>query len=428
MATRRGSSSGSVTGAITDLQRRVKFLQSKPVPTRLANEVVARSAIQPRAVSTDQIALNAVTNDQVAADAIEREQIAVSAVGTAEIDNLAVTTGKLNDEAVTTEKLGDDAVVTDKILNDAVVTAKLGPFAVTNAKLQDAAVELRNMTPNSVQNNTLTTDSVNFRTIAVNAVGNENMLGDAVGNDELQNDAVNQGNMQNDSVGFGELQSSSVGNSTLQNGAVTDAKIGGTVGGGKIGSGIRGGNINGGSIPRGALAAGAVTSNNIDNASFSVIVSRGLTAGAGILKRGNNISIQPAFVNYHTHNYFDATTGASSTRETSGPRVSSAALKKNISDYKTVDPKNLLNLQLKQFQYKRSNADYHRKSNREWMHGYMIEDILKLGFDEVIHYDKKGNPEKFDYSIFSVLVLELVKVQQDEIESLQEQVKELREK
>ena len=62
------------------------------------------------------------------------------------------------------------------------------------------------------------------------------------------------------------------------------------------------------------------------------------------------------------------------------------------------------------------------------MHGYMIEDILDLGFDEVIHYDKDGNPEKFDYSLFSALVFELVKVQQGEIELLQEEVKKLKEK
>lgn len=424
MASRRRSSRTSVTGTITDLQRRVKYLQNRQTPTQLANEVVARSAIQPRAVASDQIALDAVANDQIAANAVKGENIEPNEIGSREIATGGVENQNIRNEAVTNEKISAGP-----------------PYAIDNQRLSDAAVERRNMTPNSVENSSLRTDSVSFRTVAPNAIGNENLLGDSVGNDEVQGNAISQNNMQNDSVGFGEMQSSSVGNSTLQNGAVTDGKIGGTVSGGKIGSGINGGNISAGSIKGRQIAARTIGSNNIKSGSFPVIVSQGLNAGYGINKRGSTISIDTGDIatNAHRHSYsygifteqfdgislkgFDVRSGS-----TQGPFYSSKKFKTNISEHETEDPKKLLELKLKKFKYKKSKSLDQQNSRREWMHGYILEELVGLGFDEVVHYDEEGNPERLDYGLFSTLVLELVKVQQQEIESLQDRVKRLEEK
>ena len=434
MASRRRSSNRTVTGALTDLQRRVKYLQNKQTPTRLGSQSVVRSAIQPRAVNSDQIALDAVTNDQISADAVQREQIDVAAVGTTELDNLAVTNAKLGAFAVTTDKIGDEQVD----------NRVLGPLAVTNEKLQDAAVQERNMTPNSVANVSMQTDSVNFRTLDIDAVGNENMLGNsvgnaemrdnAIGNSELQNNSISQGKLRSDSVGFGELQGSSVGNSTIQNGAVTDGKIGGTISGGKIGSGFNGGNIRNGTITGNKLASRTIGSNNIQTGAFGQIVSGGLDTGYGIIKSGNSIRVNTSQIstNAHRHFYddlwFSEEGGFNSNRRRTDRASSSRKVKKNISSHKTVDPKKLLDLDLKKYKYKRNHSEYHQEANREWMHGYIVEELEEMGFSEVVTYDAEGNPEKLDYGLFSTLVLELVKVQQQEINYLQDRIKKLEEK
>ena len=440
MASRRASSRRTVTGALTDLQRRVKSLQNRQNPTRLGNQSVVRSAIQPRAVNSDQLALNAVTNDQIAADAVQREQIDVGAVGTTELGNLAVTN----------EKLGAFAVTNGKISDEQVDTRVLGPLAVTNAKLNDAAVEERNMTPNSVANASLQLDSVNFRVLDIDAVGLENMLGDSVGNTELRDDSVGnnelqinsvkQNNLQTDSVGFGELQSSSVGNSTLQNGSVTDLKFGGTLSASKIGSGIDGSKITNGTINGASkIQSNTVTSPLISDATRRIIVSSGLTAGFGISKSGNTVSVNTAQIpglshrhNYAVQYYQDDAEGRSLRNFTSILRETSTAsskrVKKSISNHEISNPKKLLELNFKKFKYVKSYSTIQNNANREWMHGYLIEDLLDKGFEEVIEYNSEGTPERLNYGLFSALVLELVKVQQEEINSLQDKIKKLEDK
>jgi hypothetical protein len=428
VATRRRVSQRSLTGSISDIQRRVKYLQNRQTPTRLGNQAVQRSAIQYRAVGTDQIAPNSIVNDQIQANAIAQAQLSDDSVGRDEI---------INGEVVEA-KLGTDAVTRTKIKDGEVITGKLG----------SAAVELVNMSPNSVANTQLTTDSVNFRTVDTNAIGNENMLDNSVGNSELQNDSVGNGELRNDSVGFSEMQSSSVGTSTLQTGAVTRSKIGsGQVGTtqienravtrDKIAFGAVGADaLATGSVLSSKLAANSVTSTNISGTTMDIIVSRGLRAGFGISKSGNSISINTLSLSTrfasssHRHSFFDRYGVVGQTTAftyTSSPLTVSSSIKrkKDVQDYELENPKNLLNLKFKKFKYKRSDSNYHTQANREWMHGYIIEELMDLGFDEVIHYDKDGNPEKLDYSLFSALVLELVKVQQQEIDCLQEKVKKL---
>ena len=317
------------------------------------------------------------------------------------------------------------------------------------------------MTPNSVANVSLQLDSVNFRTLDIDAVGLENMLGDSVGNAELRDDSVgnnelqinsvNQNNLQTDSVGFGELQTSSVGNSTLQNGSVTSGKIGnGQVGSTQIANGsITSVKLGGGAVTEAKIAGGAVTASKIANnnvtspkisdATRRIIVSSGLSVGFGLNKSGSTISVNSSSFasNRHIHFYSVPTRDSDGDslagfefRTTTGPdgTPSSEKFKKNISNHITQDPKKLLDLEFKKYKYKRKYKAIEDNANREWMHGYILEDLADLGFDEVLQYDSSGVPNRIDYGLFSTLVLELVKVQQQEIESLQERIKTLEEK
>jgi hypothetical protein len=62
------------------------------------------------------------------------------------------------------------------------------------------------------------------------------------------------------------------------------------------------------------------------------------------------------------------------------------------------------------------------------MHGYIAEEVLELGFEELLGYDEKGEPASLNYGLLSTLILELVKVQQTEIDSLKEEIQRLKEK
>ena len=73
-------------------------------------------------------------------------------------------------------------------------------------------------------------------------------------------------------------------------------------------------------------------------------------------------------------------------------------------------------------------AQGHKDANREWMYGYLAEDLEEMGFEHVLHYNKDGEPQAVDYGLISTLVLELVKEQHSEIELLKEKIKRLEEK
>jgi hypothetical protein len=113
---------------------------------------------------------------------------------------------------------------------------------------------------------------------------------------------------------------------------------------------------------------------------------------------------------------------------TTGSNTSTLKLKKEISDYKVEDIKKILNLKLKRYKYKNEVRYLQESINREWMYGYIAEEVEDLGFEELVGYDEKGEPASLNYALLSTLVLELVKVQQTEISLIKEKIKRRREK
>ncbi len=61
MASRRRTRSRSLTGSLSDVQKRLKYLEGRPSPSRLGNYSVKGNNLQPRSVAADQLALSAVT-------------------------------------------------------------------------------------------------------------------------------------------------------------------------------------------------------------------------------------------------------------------------------------------------------------------------------------------------------------------------------
>ena len=55
---------------------------------------------------------------------------------------------------------------------------------------------------------------------------------------------------------------------------------------------------------------------------------------------------------------------------------------------------------------------------QKWQYGIIAEQAEDIGVKEIIDYDKDGLPDKINYGLIGLLSLELIKNQQDEIDSL----------
>jgi hypothetical protein len=61
------------------------------------------------------------------------------------------------------------------------------------------------------------------------------------------------------------------------------------------------------------------------------------------------------------------------------------------------------------------------------MYGYIAEEVLENGIEEIVGYDENKEPTSLNYGLLSTLVLELVKEQQKEIDLLKEELRQLEE-
>lgn len=402
MATRRRSSNKTITGTITDLQRRVRYLQANTPPSRLANQVVARANVRPRAIDSDQIALAAITNDQVAADAIKQANLDSNSVGENELIDGSVKEAKIDANAVTNSKIQDLAVSTTKLANASVTEQKITTSAVTQDKIRDGAVA----------------------------------------RSKIQNSAVGTNQLDNSSVTTGKLSDSSVSTGKLADSSVTSAKIGGgAVGTSKLATGsVTTDKLATGAVTGPKISSNAVTSDKIPDATRQIIVSTGLSVGAGIRKSSNTISADFGYGSTqiprgsHVHNAVMGGSNrngnllgvsialASHTHSTNITRGEDSSLryKKEISDYIIEDPKKILLLRPKKYKYKNSSRALHETTGREWFHGYIAEEAEELGFTELISYDSEGRPDAINYAKMSLLLLELVREQQKEIDEIKD--------
>jgi hypothetical protein len=537
MATRRRARRKSILGNLTDVERRLRYLEKRPAPSRLSNKVVgvdnikpfavATDAIQPQAIVTEKIASlaveteqidnQAVTNAKLAENAVQSLQIAPNAVGTSEIANGAVTTDKIEGGAVTNAKLASlsvaegnlqqNSVSTDKIVNGDVTDIKIDTVSATKVTGQivdsqiASGVDGSKITNNTISNDKLVNDTITGAKIATGAIGNQELGIDAVLETRIIDGAVTTNKIRASSVTETKMAANSVrGNlhiiagtvlaAQLGTGSVTNEKIGAlSITSGKIADlAVTNAKINNLAVTTGKIADLAVTGEKIGNAevtfpkiastAYGQLVNAGLLPqtplsktvisgsqpaaglvrlniavglGANEVAAGNHTHSGGGTVGAHTHpatinlgSIFVTSTGQQINQQTPisvtnhqhpytrvigvtvNQNTSTIRFKKEIEDYKVENINKLLNLKLKKFKYKRELKHLH--PNREWMYGYMAEDLIENGVEEVIGYDSKGLPESVNYGLLSVFVLELVKKQQNEIDSLKEEIQRLKEK
>ena len=519
MATRRRSRRKSISGNLTDIQKRIRYLETRPAAGRLAS----------KAVATRNLALRAVEEDVVADNAIVRRAIAASAVGTAQIEADSITNALLATNSVNTDSIAAGSVTADEIAGGAVGTGQLATDSVTTDKIATGAVTTGELGNDSVTNDKLATNSVNADSIAPGSVGETELASSAVTADKIASAAITTAKIADDSVTDAKIDgisgskiiggidgalivANSITGGKLANDTITTAKLGtgsvtsvkiaeASVGTfqlkkyevfadniyqrsiiGSVGTHPFGGipHIQTGSIGTSDIAVGAITNTRLGAESVSVgkILSgtpifTAITAGTGIsisnssntfgyasqisanigtgslnVAAGNHTHATAA-VGAHTHNAglsmtsLNISGGAhghvgqtgththgitpTGTVTVGGVVTSTLKLKQDISDFAITDPKNILNLKMKRYKYKNSVRGIQNRYNREWMYGYIAEEVQDLGVEQILAYDKNGDPDGIDYGLLSTLILELVKVQQTEIDSLKEEIQRLKE-
>jgi len=476
MATRRRSRRKSISGNLTDIQKRIRYLETRPAAGRLAS----------KAVATKNLALRAVDEEIVADNAIVRRSIANNAVGTAEIEQLSITQALMATDSVGTAQIQQDSITANEIAPGTITVNEMGTDSVGSSQIQNGSVgtnELAGDIPDSKISGMSSSKLIGqIQDSQIAGITGSKIIG-GVDGALIVNGSITEGKIAslpttkltgtitNDqlagsiqaikiagvssSVLIGEIAAGIIPNlaaSKITSGTFADAQIPGLAAS-KITSGV----FTEARIPSitNAMLAGGITNGKISSVNADTIttgtipnvnrlpadVMTGLTGSGGIIVTGSGRTRNVAFsggsyaLANHTHSQYAANqrydTSMAGSHVGHGGHThfitttsSTIKLKKEISDY-TMDLEKLFLLQPKRFKYK--NQARMASKNREWDYGYIAEEALALGVEEIVGYDEKGEVDSINYGLLSVFVLELVKKQQDEINLLSEEIKRLKE-
>ena len=473
MATRRRSRRKSIAGNITDVQKRLRYLETRPAPTQLASKVVVSKNIAPRAVGQELIADSAIL----------RRSLNPGVVGTQQIEGLAITQALMATDSVGTDQIKQDSVTANEIAPGTITSAEMGSDSVTSTQILNGSVgtdelagsipdsKIAGMSASKLIGNVLDTQLTALSASKVSGVlADENIPSLAAGKitsgvfDDARIPALTADKIPSlpaskitsgvfadaripaltadkipslpaskiTSGTFAESLIPLIPASKITGGPfvtsliplITNSMLAGGITNGKITS------VDAGTIITGTIGANRLPAEFLNdvNASSPVTVS-----GSG---RTRTIGINTASfaLSSHTHSGYAATgrydTSFAGSHVGHGGHThftnisSTRKLKKEISDY-SIDLDKLFLLQPKRFKYRNQARD--ASKNREWDYGYIAEEALELGVEEIVGYDEKGEVDSINYGLLSVFVLELVKKQQSEINFLSEEIKRLKE-
>lgn len=419
MASRRMASRRSLTGSLGDVNRRLKYLEARPSFSRLSNYVVQRQNIRPRSVATDQIALSSVTNDLIEAETIKQDRLAADSVGNSELqpnsvdsENFVpqgVDTNALQDGSVTNDKLGPGSVQNNNLGNNSVDETKLASGSVGTDQLKDSSVTNSKIADGAVTSPKIGNGAVNSDKLAVSAVTENKISGGAVTGNKISDGAVTSSKIGSNAVTNSKIENGAINSDKISSGAVVGSKIGfQAITREKIASGT-------GIVTAVTVAAGGIIiSNSAESYGRAYSVSARFGSGSRDVAPGNHShsgeTQGPSSGLFHRHDFSTSTLRA----------------KKEVSDHVVEDLEKILSVKLKRFKYKNSKRREQDSINREWMFGYLAEDLVAAGFEEVVGYDSEGNANSVNYGLISVFALEVVKKQQEEIDALKKKIEDMK--
>ena len=427
MATRRMARRQSLVGNLTDVQRRLRFLESQPTKYRLASQVVRRTNIQPKAVSTDQLADSAVTNAVIADNSITSEKIGENQVVNSNIGNDAVTDRNIAPDSIDSSMIKNGEVQTEDLDDDAVTNAKLAPNAVERDNIKDGEVVNSKLGEGAVTTSKILNGQVTTDKIGNLQVTNEKLAADSVGTGKIRDLNVTTGKIANDAITTVKIANGQVSTAKLSQGAVTTDKIDTrAVTGIKIAeSTITRGKLT--FVPVGTVTAGDGLGGGGSGETVTLRVDNTVSRSG---HRHDSLYAPVSHPHPHTHPLSGTTdSGGAAPNQahrhffgTTTGQPSSLRYKKDITNY-SFDVSKLLDTNLVSFKYLNQYKD--KKANRELFYGYIAEDIAANGLEEILCYDENGQPNAVNYSLVGVLTLELVKMQEKRIKELENKIAEM---
>jgi hypothetical protein len=462
MPTNRRARRKSIAGNITDVQKRLRFLETRPAPSKLASKAVVTKNIALRAIETELIADASITTRTIGESQVTNFSLSSvtdpdgPAVDTENIAPLAVENGQLAGN-ITDDKIS--GMSSSKLIGQ-VQDSQIAGMSSSKliGQVQDSQIaglsttKLIGTITNAQLAGSISEDKiVSLPTTKLTGTITNAQLAGGITNDKISTvDASKMTTGVLDVARIPNLDAAKVTTSAFAVARIPNldaAKVtSGTFDAARIPtldpSKITGlSNVFNTSSVSGIGISRTQTTNGSYRA-LDITISTG--TGSNQLAVGNHThTAVPAHTHVLTMNPINTSgTGAhghtlqdgshshgfTPTGTIGAVQGSTIRIKKDVSNYALNDPKNILNLKMKRYKYKNSQRGYHDATNREWMYGYIAEDLQELGVEEVLSYDKDGLPDGINYGLISILTLELIKVQQAETDELKEELRKLKEK
>ena len=357
-----------------------------------------------------------IDTEHYALSSIKKEAIDINAIENAEMADNSVDSSEYVDRSIDSEHYFQGSVDATAIALNAVENAEMADNSVDSAEYTDRSIDSEHYASGSVDDTAIGLDAVGASELGNNSVDTANIVNDAVNSDKIDTKVISgskgtKNHIADNSIGQLNIGPLAVGTGELIDRAVTQAKIATSVSFPPGDGSVTPAKLSFTTFERGQLIRSGLSSN-------SVATSVNFEAPTGLTKIDVDFGTSQFTVprGNHTH------------PANNQPPSSSIRFKKDIADYQ-VDGTKLLNLQAKTFKYKAGHRDqqYGDTNNRPWVLGFMAEEVLEAGIEEVVGYDKEGLPASLRYDLLSVYVIDLLKTHQNEIDSLKEEIQRLKE-
>ena len=389
--------------------------------------------------------------------------------GTTKIDNAVIKTAHIADLAVSNGKIANLAVTEGKIGNLAVTTAKIADLAVNNAKiasLDAAKINTGYLAAARIAASSITTDKLNVATLSAITANLGNVTAGTINGLEIIGGSYTQSATMTDpnsgksgiseiklasgvlTNSFNSTDSSVSRQTTLSSGVLRFLNLGSEFGrlqsnGDKGSSTVPALEISGTFIAITSSQRGWI--NLSANGIFEGNTYSGYSVDAGS-NTGNYVGFNRN--SSDKMNFFAGKTADGTKRMgsddlyassgsgkalhiTSGGSIvaysSSERFKEYIETASDVNPKSLLNLDLKSWIYKSSHSLVSVGEPIRRVYGLIAEDVERVGLNQYVERDINGRVEGYKPELWTVTI-PILKEHEESIETLKQKVKKLEEK